>query len=441
MLATAVAASICFTLLLAAQAIAQEKTAAEATAGEATAKAGAKKADATAQAGDTKAKAGAKPSAKTAAAETTAKAQEIPFVEGKQVEATQVTAQESGDLVGKKVQTLSTDKDQDIEIFRIPGDCKVVEGDASFVLEDEDGTQGTFINNRNVLIKSPSAKFLRVTKNPPGGNPPSNTIEALTGTKRGGDGVLDTGGLTVVTSTGITCTGETTAPEPNPNLTNPTKPTNPTQPDTITPPTEKQDKDKGPLTGGTAFGKDVLVQKDVIRTLADGTKVYGIDRITISTEKCKLTGSGGGLTITLDNQGEPFRVEDGENVDITIRDDGTIVADGRETLGDKFGGAKNSTRVIQPIPVEAGQTFPEAPNDTFPIVSSTGIGGEGCKVTGQSVADKGDTSDKKDVVPGTTPSGTLADTGGLPLVPAAMTFGVVLIGSGLLLRASLRRER
>ena len=45
------------------------------------------------------------------------------------------------------------------------------------------------------------------------------------------------------------------------------------------------------------------------------------------------------------------------------------------------------------------------------------------------------------VIPGTVPDTTLADTGGPPLVPGALALGVVLIGSGLLLRASLRRER
>jgi hypothetical protein len=35
--------------------------------------------------------------------------------------------------------------------------------------------------------------------------------------------------------------------------------------------------EKGPLAGGTAIGKDVLVPGDVIDILPDGTRVTGID--------------------------------------------------------------------------------------------------------------------------------------------------------------------
>jgi hypothetical protein len=148
------------------------------------------------------------------------------------------------------------------------------------------------------------------------------------------------------------------------------------------------------LAGGTAVGTDVLVPGDVINTLPDGTVVFGIDQITIETENCELTAQGDELTLTLSDRGVPFRIRDGDNADITLEPDGTIVANGRETLGDSFPEDRrdNPDRLIVPIPVDPeNDQFPEAPNDTFPIISSTGIGGEGCRVV-----DGGGTTDKTD---------------------------------------------
>ena len=154
-----------------------------------------------------------------------------------------------------------------------------------------------------------------------------------------------------------------------------------------TPEPEPQDDEKGPLAGGTAIGKDVLVPGDVIRTLPDGTVVFGIDQIVIETEDCELTAEGDELTITLSDRGVPFRLRDGDNVDITLEEDGTIVANGRETLGNSFPAEvkDNPTQVIVPIPVDPeNDDFQTGPNDTFSIISSTGIEGEGCRVVGQS---------------------------------------------------------
>jgi hypothetical protein len=198
----------------------------------------------------------------------------------------------------------------------------------------------------------------------------------------------------------------------------------------------------------------VLVPGDVIDILPDGTKVVGIDRVIIKTENCELTAHGNDLTITMSNQGVPFRIRDGQNVDITIRPGGTIVANGRKTLGDEFpvGRRDNPTRVIVPIPVDPeNDTFPREPNNKFPIISSTGIDGQGCRVVGgadtggnnsinDGITNAGNTNSRDDVIPNTTSDEQLPNTGGLPL------FGLVASGiffacaSLLLLRSTTRRS-
>ena len=156
---------------------------------------------------------------------------------------------------------------------------------------------------------------------------------------------------------------------------------------------EPQDVEKGPLAGGTAIGRDVLVPGDVIDILPDGTRVNGIDQIIIETENCELTAQGNDLTITMSDRGVPFRIRDGDNADITLESDGTIVANGRSTLGESFPEAArdNPDKLIVPIPVDPeNDQFPRGPNDTFPILSSTGVGGEGCRVVGDSRDGGGD---------------------------------------------------
>jgi hypothetical protein len=290
---------------------------------------------------------------------------------------------------------------------------------------------------------------LRVTSNPAG---PDTDIVPLN--ERGGDDVLDTGGLVIVTSTDIECEGDNPPPD-NPPPDNP--PPDPTQEP------EPQDEEKGPLAGGTSVGNDVLVPGDVINVLPDGTQVFGIDQITIETQDCELTAQGDDLTITLSDRGVPFRIRDGDNVDITLRPDGTIVANGRETLGESFAEDQrdNPDRLIVPIPVDPeNDQFPEAPNDTFPILSSTGIGGEGCRVVGgdggaddpddvddtndtndtddpgitdtddPDGADTGDVTSEDDVIADTIPDDKpLPDTGGVPPLGLAI-LGLSVLGAG-----------
>jgi hypothetical protein len=146
----------------------------------------------------------------------------------------------------------------------------------------------------------------------------------------------------------------------------------------------------------------VLVPGDVIDILPDGTTVLGIDQIIIETENCELTAQGDGLTITMSDRGVPFRIRDGDNADITLEEDGTIVANGRSTLGESFPEAvrDNPDKLIVPIPVDPeNDVFARGPNDTFPIISSTGVGGEGCRVVGESIGD------------GSTTTGTTGTTG------------------------------
>ena len=340
-----------------------------------------------------------------------------------------------------------------MEVITIPRPECTAEESASFVLQDEDGTQADFIDGDNVRIAE-VREGLRVTSSAAG-----RGADIVPLNERGGDDVLDTGGLVIVTSTGVECEGDNPPPgEPPPD--NP--PNNP-PPDTPSPdPTqepEPQDEEKGPLAGGTSVGNDVLVPGDVINVLPDGTEVVGIDQIVIETENCELTAQGDDLTITLSDRGVPFRIRDGDNVDITLRPDGTIVANGRETLGESFPEDQrdNPDRLIVPIPVDPeNDQFPEAPNDTFPILSSTGIGGEGCRVVGgggntgdpddadttdePGGAETGDVASEVDVIEDTIPDdGTLPDTGGVPLLGLAI-LGLSALGAGAaILRATILR--
>jgi hypothetical protein len=184
----------------------------------------------------------------------------------------------------------------------------------------------------------------------------------------------------------------------------------------------------------------VLVPGDIIDILPDGTRVNGIDQIIIETENCQLTAQGDGLTITMSDRGVPFRIRDGDNADITLEEDGTIVANGRSTLGESFPQPlrENPDKLIVPIPVDPeNDQFPRAPNDTFPIISSTGIGGEGCRVVGDSTdggnANAGDVTSKDGVIPDTiTENQVLPNTGGFSiLVPAIAVVALLIIGAAI----------
>jgi hypothetical protein len=220
--------------------------------------------------------------------------------------------------------------------------------------------------------------------------------------------------------------------------------------------------EKGPLAGGTAIGKDVLVPGDVIDILPDGTRVNGIDQIIIETENCELTAQGNDLTITMSDRGVPFRIRDGDNADITLEPDGTIVANGRSTLGESFPEAArdNPDKLIVPIPVDPeNDQFPRGPNDTFPIISSTGVGGDGCHVVGDSRDGGGDTGNvdrragidkantnagdvnsKDGVIPDTISNNPVPNTGGMPMLGPVVS-GLAFVSVGLLLfRSAVRRN-
>jgi hypothetical protein len=108
----------------------------------------------------------------------------------------QADTEPSGPLAGTKVDTISTD-DGKVEIIKIPRpDCTAKEG-ASLVVQDDDGTQGALIDDDNVRINE-IPKGLKVTSNRAH---PDADIKAFK--VRGGDKVLDSGGLTIVTSTDI----------------------------------------------------------------------------------------------------------------------------------------------------------------------------------------------------------------------------------------------
>ncbi len=160
----------------------------------------------------------------------------------------------------------------------------------------------------------------------------------------------------------------------------------------------------------------------------------------------------------MSDRGVPFRIRDGDNADITLQQDGTIVANGRETLGESFpeGQRDNPDKLISPIPVDPeNDVFPRGPNDTFPIISSTGIDGEGCRVVGDSSTNAGstntgstntgstntgDTASRDGVISDTISDNPLPNTGGMSLLGPVIS-GLAFIGVGFLLfRSAMRRN-
>lgn len=273
------------------------------------------------------------------------------------------------------------------DVLKIPGKNPKVARNASITLEDGDGTRATVTNNREVTFsKGRRALIMEVTDELPAE----------------GDDELNTNDIQVIQEDGVTIIiigdpeaneednlGETTILDESPVQEETTLQEEPTQVEETTSPQETtmdpepQDEEKGPLAGGAAFGDDVLVPGDPVDNDGDGEQdvfngepIVGLDQITIETENCELTGEGDDLTVTLNDVGDvPFRLRDGQNVDIRLEGD-TIIADGRDNVD----GVDNPTRIIVQIPVDPENAdFSNVPADAFPIVSSTGVGGEGCR--------------------------------------------------------------
>ncbi len=77
--------------------------------------------------------------------------QPLEFAEGGQTAQAQAEEQ-PGPLAGTEVEALDADQDLEVEVITIPRtDCTFEEG-ASFVLQDEDGTQADFIDGVNIEI-------------------------------------------------------------------------------------------------------------------------------------------------------------------------------------------------------------------------------------------------------------------------------------------------
>src|SRR5918994_2072378 len=101
--------------------------------------------------------------------------------------------------------------------------------------------------------------------------------QSTTGTSTTGTTVTTTTTTGTTSATGTTGTTGTTTGTSTTGTTGTTTSTPPSIPprEDSSPEPEPQDVEKGPLAGGTAIGKDVLVPGDVIDILPDGTRVNG----------------------------------------------------------------------------------------------------------------------------------------------------------------------
>lgn len=271
-------------------------------------------------------------------------------------------------------------------------DCTAKQG-ASFVLQDDDGTQADFIDNdtddtdgnpENVQIRN-TRDGLRVTGT---GEPAGNITPLL---ERGGDGTLDTGGLTIVTSTDIRCEDDNT-PAPNPD----------------------PDPDPNPVPG--AGGCTTLA------TLS------GSDQQT-SDSFSEPEGSG------------QFRVAyETQDADGSLKIFVTTATESNTTvLSETVEGAGSDIITGEFLDTEAGYILSATPTDQQYRIVLQAVGGDDERV--EPVAVDTDDDDKPDVMANTIPEDDeLPDTGG-PSLGVGVGLALVASGAFLIGGASLMRFR
>lgn len=210
--------------------------------------------------------------------------------------------------------------------------------------------------------------------------------------------------------------------------------------------------DKTQLTITGPGGEDIVA--DGVGSIASGTgRVVSSTGITCGDNG---GGTGGGKTQdgactnpkevaavgpTTDNTRTPFKVTGSifrVSYDVTFEDPDALFNSLDIDIEDRFGLA-----AFEIVDESGRDSFivTEGPGSFELVVNVTPNNGATYTITVEDCTSKGDPSDPGDVVDGTTPKGELADTGGVSLIPILFVLGLSLAGAGLLLRASLVRER
>ena len=113
------------------------------------------------------------------------------------------------------------------------------------------------------------------------------------------------------------------------------------------------------------------------------------------------------------------------------------------------GESENPTRRIIAIPVKQGDTPGGSVNDTFPIISSTGIDGKGCRVVETSATNQNDPStnqpddgrERSQVIIDTISDEPLPPTGGPPLLGLAIISLGLFVSGASVVGVCIRRDR